>query len=94
MQGYSLSQDTKQTTCDVLGNLCSKVDVKDAVFLNKLEEENKVEIYIYIYIYIYSVLFSRSVMSNSLQTHELQHARPPCPSPTPRVHPNPCPLSR
>ena len=25
-------------------------------------------------------------------THELQHARPPCPSPTPRVHPNPCPL--
>ena len=53
MQGYSLSQDTKQTTCDVLGNLCSKVDVKDAVFLNKLEEENKVEIYIYIYIYIF-----------------------------------------
>ena len=33
-------------------------------------------------------------MSNSLQPHELQHARPPCPSPTPRVHPNPCPLSR
>ena len=33
-------------------------------------------------------------MSNSLWLHELQHARPPCPSPTPRVHPNPCPLSR
>ena len=33
-------------------------------------------------------------MSNSLQPHELQHARPPCPSPTPRVHPNSCPLSR
>ena len=33
-------------------------------------------------------------MSNSLRSHELQHARPPCPSPTPRVHPNPCPLSR
>ena len=30
----------------------------------------------------------------SLQPHELQHARPPCPSPTPRVHQNPCPLSR
>ena len=29
-----------------------------------------------------------------LQPHELQHARPPCPSPTPRVHPNSCPLSR
>ena len=38
--------------------------------------------------------FSHSVVSNSLQPHELQHARPPCPSPTPRVHPNPCPLSR
>ena len=33
-----------------------------------------------------SVQFSRSVMSDSLQPHELQLARPPCPSPTPRVH--------
>ena len=33
-------------------------------------------------------------MSNSLQPHELQHARPPCPSPTPGVHPNPCLLSQ
>jgi len=33
-------------------------------------------------------------MSDSLQTHKVQHARPPCPSPTPRVHPNPCPSSR
>ena len=41
-----------------------------------------------------SVQFSRSVMSDSLWPHELQHSRPPCPSPTPRVHPNPCPLSR
>ena len=41
-----------------------------------------------------SVQFSRSVMSNSLQPHELQHARPLCPSPTPRVHPNSCPSSR
>ena len=32
-------------------------------------------------------------MSNSLRPHEPQHARPPCPSPTPEVHPNPCPLS-
>ena len=36
-----------------------------------------------------SVQFSRSVVSDSLWSHELQHARPPCPSPTPRVHPNP-----
>ena len=40
-----------------------------------------------------SVQFSRSVVSDSLQPHEPQHARPPCPSPTPRVHPNPCSLS-
>ena len=33
-------------------------------------------------------------MSNSLQPHELQHARPPCPSPTPGVYPNSCPSSR
>ena len=39
-----------------------------------------------------SVQFSRSVLSDSLWPHESQHARPPCPSPTPRVHPNPCPL--
>ena len=43
---------------------------------------------------IYSVQFSRSVVSDSLQPHELQHARPPCPSPMPGVHPNPCPLCR
>ena len=41
-----------------------------------------------------SVHFSRSVVSDSLWPHELQHARPPCPSPTPRVHPNPCSLCR
>ena len=40
-----------------------------------------------------SVQFSRSVVSDSLRPHELQHARPPCPSPTPGVYPNSCPLS-
>ena len=38
-----------------------------------------------------SVQFSHSVMSDSLRPPEPQHARPPCPSPAPRVHPNPCP---
>ena len=42
----------------------------------------------------YSVQFSHSVVSNSLRRHELQHARPPCPSPTPGVHSNSRPLSR
>ena len=41
-----------------------------------------------------SAQFSHSVMSDSLQPHESQHARLPCPSPTPGVHPNSCPLSR
>ena len=41
-----------------------------------------------------SVQFSCSVVSYSLRPHELQHARPPCPSPTPGVHPNSSPSSR
>ena len=41
-----------------------------------------------------SVQFSRSVVSDSLRPHESQHARPPCPSPTPGVYSNPCPSSR
>ena len=46
------------------------------------------------YIQFSSVQFSRSVVSSSLQPNELQHARPSCPSPTPGVLPNPCPLCR
>ena len=41
-----------------------------------------------------SVQFSHSIMSNSLQPHESQHARPRCPLPTPGVHPNSCPSSQ
>ena len=41
-----------------------------------------------------SVQFSHSVMSDSLRSHESQHARSPCPSPTPGVHSNSCPSSR
>ena len=44
--------------------------------------------------YISSVQFSCSVVSDSLWPHELQHAKPPCPSPTPTVYPNSCLLSR
>ena len=40
-----------------------------------------------------SVQFSRSVVSDSLQPHESQHSRPPCPSPTPGVYINTCPSS-
>ena len=41
-----------------------------------------------------SVQCSRSVVSNSLRPHESQQTRPPCPSPTPRVHSNSCPSSQ
>ena len=41
-----------------------------------------------------SVQFSHLVVFDSLQPHGPQHARPPCPSPTPGVHPNSCPLNQ
>ena len=44
--------------------------------------------------FLLSVQFSRSVVSDSLRPHESQHARPPCPSPTPAVYSNSCPSSR
>ena len=48
---------------------------------------------ILIFFYYLSAQFSHLVMSNSLLPHGLQHARPPCPSPTPGVYSNSCPLS-
>ena len=42
----------------------------------------------------YSVQFSRSVVSDSLRPHKLQHSRPPYPSPTPGVHSDSCPSSQ
>ena len=44
--------------------------------------------------YISSVQFSHLVLSDSLQPHESQHTRPPCPSPTPRAYTNSCPSSQ
>jgi len=44
--------------------------------------------------YLSLVQFSHSVVSDSLRPHEPQNVRPPCQSPIPRVHPNPCPWSR
>ena len=46
------------------------------------------------FVEFWKIQFSHSVVSDSLQPHEPQHARPPCPSPTAGVHPNPCSLSR
>ena len=44
--------------------------------------------------FLYTVQFSCSIVSNTLWSHEPQHTRPPCPWPTPGVHPNPCALSQ
>ena len=49
---------------------------------------------IYILEWYSPVQLSLSIVSNSLRHHGLQHARPPCPSPTPGVYSNSCPLSR
>ena len=58
-------------------------------------EDKRIKKMQYIHNVIFSsVQFSHSVVSDSLQPHESQHARPPCPSPTPRVYSNSCPSSQ
>ena len=54
---------------------------------------NPLNLSIYIILYIH-IQFGRSVLSDCLQPHESQHARPPCPSPTPGVHSNSRPSSQ
>ena len=46
------------------------------------------------FVILSSVQFIHSVISDSLWSHEPEHSRPPCPSPTPGIHPNPCPFSQ
>ena len=49
--------------------------------------------FFFLFLWLSSVQYSCSVVSDYLWPRELQHARPPCPAPTPRVYPNSCPLS-
>ena len=65
-------------------------------YFSNMVDINQVHTYIYTHLITqyYSVQFSHSVMSDSLWSHRLQHTRPPCPSPTPRVYSNSCPLSQ
>ena len=58
------------------------------VFCNTVEDVPRISL-----IWTISSVY-HSVMSHSLQPHGLQHTRPPCPSPTPGVYSNSCPLSR
>ena len=55
---------------------------------------NKIVIYIFESVSISFIQFSLSVVSAPLRPHGLQHPRPPCPSPTPGVYSNSCPLSQ
>ena len=57
----------------------------EVLFLNSMEITK---------VFAFQFQFSHSVVSDSLRPQEPQHARPPCPSPTPGVYPNKCPLSR
>ena len=75
-----------------------------SVIINRIFiTEQKCSVYVYVSVHrficanyecISSVQFSRSVVSDSLRPHELRHARPPCPSPTPGVHSDWCPSSQ
>ena len=68
--------------------------VKSFLIITKLSGHERIYWYIVYIKLTYAVQFSRSVVSNSLWPHEPQHTRAPCPSPTPGVCPNSCPLSR
>ena len=54
----------------------------------------KHSVFVFRFFFSHSVQFSHSVVSDSLRPHEPQHARPPCPSPIPGVHPKSCPLNQ
>ena len=76
--------------CETINN---RLQIRVSVIRKLLKCWGKnIEEYLYKDLKVGSVQFSRSVVSDSLQPHEPLHARPPCPSPTPGVYPNPCPL--
>ena len=68
----------------------------DNIFTGDLEntEQSYILFHHMLQLFFSSVQFSGSVVSDSLRPHEPQHARPPCPSPTPGLYPNSCPWSR
>ena len=74
--------------------LLSKCIINRKVFGNGSTQFMRITIDLHLFLLYLSVQFSRSVVSDSLRPYESQHTRPPCPSPTPGVHPNTCPLSQ
>ena len=73
-------------------------DVEQPVCIDRWQRSCGICVYIYTHVYMNiqfsSVQFSHSVVSDSLRPHESQHARPPCPSPTPGVHSDSRPSSQ
>ena len=79
---FVLSQDNTRLSCFIMEKAKSQ---EDNMNCSRTQVLTKIRL---------SVQFSRSVVSDSLRPHESQHARPPCPSPTPRVYSNSRPSSR
>ena len=74
---------------------CSKLHPQQSTPLTSSEacSASSIIVWLQVGLPFSSFQFSHSVLSDSLQPHGLQHARPPCPSPTPRVYSDSCPLS-
>ena len=95
----SVWDNCKQQNCSILwscsvirGSLSSKLTAAWHLLLKRIFL--KMDSIVKSFIQFSSVQRPSTVMSDSLQPHEGQHARPPCPSPTPGVHPNSCASSR
>ena len=97
-----LFQILKDDAVKVLHSRCLQIwktqqwpqDWKRSVFIPIPKKGNAKECSNYHTMALTSVQFSRPVVSDYLQPHELQYPRPPCPSSTPGVYPNSCPLSQ
>ena len=91
-----LFQILKDDGVKVLHSICQRTqqwpqDWKRSIFIPIPKKSNAKECSNDHTIALISVRFSCSVMSDSLRPHKLQHARPPCPSPSPGVHSDSCP---
>ena len=80
-------------TISIVTKLRGRQDVVCMIKIKRLPWRVVMMAFLSLSVQFSSVQFSCSVVSDSLWPCELQHTRPPCPSPTPGVHPNPYPLS-
>ena len=74
------------TKNEILSFVTTQMNLEDIMLSDMSDRESQIS--------FSSVQFNHSVVFDSLRSHESQHSRPLCPSPTPGVHPNSCPLSR